>query len=66
MQSGIAEITARALPRHFIDGVGYEATVAGLPAVEHLSRAIREQRVSDGYRRLLRAIVDEYWVPNRD
>ena len=64
MQSGIADTMVRELPRPLIDGMVAGAQLATVPAVEYLARAIREQRVSDGYRRLLRAIVDEAWVPN--
>ena len=70
MQSGTADVMARELPRHFSNGMGHGAgdqtfTMA-IPALEHLAWAVREQRVSDGYRRLLRAIRDESWGSNED
>ncbi len=66
MQSRIVDTMVRELPRHLIAGVDAEARLATVPAVAYLARAVREQRVSDGYRRLLRAIVDDTWVPNQD
>ena len=62
MQIGTADIMARELLRHLIDGAADETQTLGIPALQHLAWAIREQRVTDGYRRLLRAIVDESWT----
>ena len=61
MQSAFADVTALELPSRVIDGVGLE-----LQALEHLAWAVREQRVTDGYRRLLQAIMDDSWVSNDD
>ena len=66
MVTGTADILARELPRHLIDGTHDDMQTMGIPALEHLASAVRQQRVSNGYRRLLQAIRDESWVSNED
>ena len=66
MQTGMVDIMARELPRRFLDGASGAADTLGIPALEHLAWAVRQQRVTDGYRRLLRAIRDESWMANEE
>ena len=66
MQSAFADVTALGLPGRVIDGVGVELQAMEISALEHLAWAVREQRVTDGYRRLLQAIMDDSWVSNDD
>ena len=66
MQNVTLDVMTRELPLHLIDGASADLQTLGIPALEHLAWAVREQRVSDGYRRLLRAIRDESWSSNAD
>ena len=66
MQFATADIMARELLRHLIDGAADETQTPGMPALQHLAWATREQRVTDGYRRLQRAIVDDSSSSDQD
>ena len=59
MQTGTADITVQDMPRRFFDGASVAVDTMGIPALEHLATALRQQRVTDGYRRLLQAIRDD-------
>ena len=62
MQTEMTNVMARELPRHFFAGASVAPDTLGIPALEHLAWAVRQQRVTDGYRRLLQAIRDESWT----
>ncbi len=66
MQTGTADIMVQDMPRHFFDGANVVVDTLGIPALEHLASAVRQQRVTDGYRRLLQAIRDESWMENEE
>ena len=66
MQTGTLDSMARELPRLVINGAGDEASTIGIPALEDLGSAVRQQRASAGYRRPVRAIHDEAWTSNDD
>ena len=66
MQNVTLDAMTQDLPLGLFDGASTDVQTMGIPALEHLAWAVREQRVSDGYRRLLRAIRDESWSLNAD
>lgn len=66
MQSVTLDAMTRELPLDLFDGASTDVRTMGIPALAHLAWAVREQRVSDGYRRLLRAIRDESWSSSDD
>ena len=63
MQTMTATFLERPLP---VQDLTAPVQPTPIPACELLDQAIRQQRVSDGYRRLLRAIFDDAWTSTDD